>query len=311
MKAVLLMTYGALTSIDDLPAFYTHIYQGKTPSHDVIEKAKLRFQYLGIADPLGAVTIRQAQALERRLRHRFEDNIKVYIAMKHTKPFIHDVVQQIIEDGGREIYTFPTSPLFSLTGTVQYQLQVEKALKASRIHIPVTHITHWHLHPGLVEVLSQRLRTAMYWISKKNQNRTLVIFTAHSQPGLPAGNQEFIRSYHELASALASRMGLAHWITAYRSATPGQTWLGPDVLDTIDKAKADGFSAVVVCELLSLTENVEALFDVRYNCQKKTSELGLEFVSTEFLNDSDDFMDVLEDILTQALSGNHDRLYTP
>lgn len=301
MKGILMMTYGALSSIDDLHAFYKHIFRGHEPSAQILKEAQRRYRFHTVADPLAAITARQAQALERRLQQRFDEGIKTYVAMKHTRPFLHEAVQQMLEEGVNHIYTFPTSPLFSNSGTGQYQLKVEKAVNASGALVPVTHISHWHLHPGIVEALCSRLQTALNWISQVNRAQTAVIFTAHSQPGIPKANAEFIHSFRELATAITSKLDLVYWKLAYRSATPGQTWLGPDVLDTLEEVKLEGYSAVVVCELLSLTENVEALFDCRYDCQQKATELGLKFVSTEFLNDSDDFMNVLEDIVLKAI----------
>lgn len=305
MKGILMMTYGALSSIDDLYAFYKHIFHGHEPSALILEEAHRRYRFHTVADPLAAITSRQAQALERRLQQRFDERIKTYVAMKHTQPFIHEAVQQMLEEGVNHIYTLPTSPLFSNSGTGQYQLKVEKAVALSGAIVPVTHISHWHLHPSVVEALCSRLKTALNWVSQVNRAKTAVIFTAHSQPGTPKANEEFIRSFHELAIAISSKLELAHWKLSYRSATPGQTWLGPDVLDTLEEVKLEDYSAVAVCELLSLTENVEALFDCRYDCQQKATELGLEFVSTEFLNDSDDFMNALEDLAVKALLQSH------
>lgn len=48
---------------------------------------------------------------------------------------------------------------------------------------------------------------------------------------------------------------------------------------------------------LSLTENVEALFNCSNDAMEKAARLGLEFVSAAFLNDSADYMDAFADII--------------
>ncbi|WP_309145171.1 ferrochelatase [Brevibacillus sp. HB2.2] len=68
-----------------------------------------------------------------------------------------------------------------------------------------------------------------------------------------------------------------------------------------------GGKAVVVCDLLSLTENVEAIFDCRIHCRMKAEACGLEFVSTEFLNDSADYMDALVELIHERMKQSEER----
>lgn len=306
MKAILLMTYGSLKSIDDLPAFYTHIFHGQRPSPDVLIDGTKRFRSIGTPDPLGSITDRQAAALEQRLLHYFGERIKVYQAMKHTPPFIEDTIRQIIEDGVTELYTLPLSPLHSRTGTDAYHRQVRKALAAIKTNINVVEITQWHLFPGIIEAIAKRLRAALQWLSAGSRAQATVLFTAHSQPGLPEANLAFIQSFTELAQAVAELAGSRQWRLAYRSAGPApQKWLQPDVLDRIEEVAKEGGKAVIICELLSLTENVEALYDCRIHARLKAEACGLEFVAAEFLNDSADYMDALAHLIYKRMIEQH------
>lgn len=294
MKAVLLLSYASLQSIDDVPAFYTHLFHGKTPPPAMILEAMSRFRSIGTADPLGSVTSRLAVSLEKRLSQCFNEEIRVYQAAKHTSPFLEETTKQLVADGVSQLYTFPMSPLYSRTGTAAYHLRVRKTLAALQADIPVEEVNHWHLHPEVVQALGRRLRTALQWISAANRPQTTVLFTAHSQPGLPAANGEFISAFHEMAAAVAAEANWDSWQIAYRSAgPPPQKWLGPDALDVIKEVSRNEGKAVVVCDLLSLIENIEAVYDCRINSQKQASAYGLEFASTEFLNDAADYVDAL------------------
>ncbi|WP_409177170.1 hypothetical protein [Brevibacillus fortis] len=53
--------------------------------------------------------------------------------------------------------------------------------------------------------------------------------------------------------------------------------------------------------MLSLTENVEAIFDCRIHCRMKADACGLEFVPTEFLNDSADYIDALVELIHERM----------
>ncbi|MFU1792549.1 ferrochelatase [Paenibacillus azoreducens] len=303
--ALLMLTYASLHSIDELPPFYTHLFHGLNPSPEYMEHAAARFRAIGTADPLGAVTARQAAALEQRLNTDPNAEIKIYLASKHTPPFIDDAVRQMIADGVDQIYSFPTSPLYSRTGTAAYHFSVRKALAAAGADIPVIEINHWHKHPGVTEAISLRLRTALAWVSAANRPYTKVLFTAHSQPGLPKANMEFIQTFSELAESVADKANCSRWSLAYRSAgPPPQKWLSPDVLDIIEKVAHEGYKAVIVCDLLSLTENVEAIYDCKIDCQDKAAACGLEFVATEFLNDSADYIDALASLIRDRIQLN-------
>jgi protoporphyrin/coproporphyrin ferrochelatase len=298
MKAILMLAYASMKSIDDLLPFYTHIFHGNAPSSEVMNRAKERFRSIGVPDPLGAVTTRQAKALERRLEREFNEKIKVYQAMKHTHPFVDETMRQIIADGATELYVLPMAPLYSRTGTAAYHRSVRKALDTLGANISLVEINHWHLFPDVVEAISYRLQTALDWLSSVNRSKATVVFTAHSQPGLPQANSEFIEAFSELTQAVADKANCQQWKLAYRSAGPApQKWLQPDVVDVIENIAREGGKAVVVCELLTLTENVEAIFDCRLNSQRKAEAHGMEFVCTEFLNDSADYIEALAEMI--------------
>ncbi|WP_055108546.1 ferrochelatase [Paenibacillus ihumii] len=302
MRALLLMSYCRLQSIDDISPFYQHLFHGRIPAPEVMEEAVNRYCNLAKPDPLGSTTIRQANALKRRLEQRLGEQVPVYTAHKHTSPFIPEAIEQILNDRVTHLYTLPLSPLYSKTGTGSYQRAADRtaalAHDQQKADLIITHIPPWHLHDRLVAALSTRLNEAMAWISANNRSRTVVIFTAHSKPGLPAPHQDYITAFGELAQAVARKAGCSQWKLAYRSGGPApQKWLGPDVLEVMESAAREGAAAIVICDLLSMTENIETLQDCRFDGLAKARELGLEFTTTEFLNDADDFMTALEEIV--------------
>ncbi|MEK8127255.1 ferrochelatase [Paenibacillus filicis] len=302
MKAVLMLSYASLNSIDDLPGFYTHLFHGQTPLPEILQEAVIRFRSIGTADPLGSVTGRQAAALEKRLNAWTGNNIRVYQATKHTPPFIEDTIRQIIVDGATRLFILPASPLYSRTGTAAYHQRVRKALAANGVTLPVVEVNHWHRFPGISDAIALRLRTAVQWLSSASRDQATVIFTAHSQPGLPEANKEFIQAFFELAQAVAGQADCRRWLLAYRSAGPAtQKWLGPDVLQMIETVALEGGKAVILCDLLSLTENVEAVFDGKINCRLKAEACGLEFVAAEFLNDAADYIDALTALIRERI----------
>ncbi|MGG3889422.1 ferrochelatase [Metabacillus fastidiosus] len=300
MIGVIIFAYGAPSSIDDLEEYYTNIRYGKIPSVEDMEAAKERFRQTGTADLLGAVTERQAQALSHSLQHIFIEKVKVYTAYKHTPSFVEDTVEKMVQEGVTYVITLPLNPLYSKTGTGLYQRKVHKALEKMGISIPVLDINHWHTHPELVTVIANRLEIAVNWLPGNVHNETAVIFTAHSQPGKPETHKIYSEQFLELAQSIAKKLQLKTWKIAYRSAgSHGELWSGPDIKEVIRDEAGKGRRGIVTCDLLSLTANIEVLYDIGYDCQKLCKELGLEFNRAELLNDSYDFIIALTNIVKE------------
>ncbi|WP_010275162.1 ferrochelatase [Paenibacillus senegalensis] len=304
MIGIIIFAYGAPNSVDDLESYYTHIRYGKKPTAEQLEAARQRFARTGTADLLGAVTQRQAQALELLLKPYFTEPLRVYTAFKHTPPFAQDTVSRMVEEGVTRILTLPISPLYSKTGAGQYQRKVHKALtrQCQGEPIAVIDVDKWHNHPAFVRVMSKRVNTAVQWLSEQARLQSVVIFTAHSQPGAAESHERYHSEFAELAQLIAQALGLSRWTTAYRSAgAKAELWSGPDVKEVIQTAAANGIRGIVTCDLLSVTANIEALFDMGFDCQELCQKLNLEFVRTEFLNDSFDFMNALAAIVRERL----------
>lgn len=306
MIGLITFAYGAPATLDDLPAYYTHIGHGKTPSDEKIAEAKERFRKIGVGDQLGSVTRRQTQALAEALQPYFHAKIKAYSAYKHTPPFVDDTIKKMVEDGVKTIITFPIKPLYSKMGIAYYQKQVQKALQRSGVNLPVIDIDHWHDHPEFVQVLCDRVQTTLNWLPQDAQSETMVLFTAHSQAGRAETHEVYIRQFTELAQSIAGSLSLPSWEIAYRSAGPNaELWLGPDVKDVIRSQAEKGCKGIVTCDLLSVATNIEVLYDIGYDAQELCRELGIEFLRTPLPDDSYDFIMALKTIILEKIAAEH------
>lgn len=304
MIGILTFAYGAPASMDDLEAYYTHIHKKKAQSPEKIEQMKEQFRQIAVGDTLGSITKRQIKALETTLQFHFKETVKGYAAYKHTSPFVEDVVEQMINDGVTKMITMPIKPLYSKSGYVYYQVLVRQALKKINAGIPVLNMEGWHDHPSLVNVLSDRVRTAWEWLPQNVKDNASVIFTSHSLPGRPETHRAFENQFTELASLIAEQADIPKWRISYRSGGENQKemWLGPDIKEVIDQEAQQGCKGIIVCELLSLTSNVEAAFDAGYDIQPICREKGMEFFKTAMVDDSFDFIMALTKIVLDKIA---------
>lgn len=301
MNGLIIFSYGTIRSMDDIAAFYDHLTYGNA-SEKMVEKGYHLFQSIGTCDPLASTTKRIGRSLSRRLKQETKEEWKYYIANKHTYPFIEDAVEQCVKDGVSKIYTVPLTPLYSKTGTRVYERTVVKALnKHERERVSVTNIPVLYSTESFIHLLADRLNDAIAWLPENIKEDAEIVFTSHSMPGDHTTQQDFIRQYEYLASEVIKRVPYRSYRLAYRSASPGEAWLEPDILDVIRSLAKEGKKAVVICELLSIIKNAEAIQEVGRDGMRLAHLLGMEFVQTEYLNDSDDFMEVLTNHILEKI----------
>ncbi|WP_051614088.1 ferrochelatase [Paenibacillus sp. UNC217MF] len=296
-RAILLASYSACASIDDVPAMYHHILRGHGSPSEAIVQGVIRYSDTGTCDPLYTVTKRQSEAITQLVEAKFGEVIPVYIGCKHSHPFVADAIQQAIRDGITELAVLHATPFFTASGTGSYVQDAKKAIAAANSDMKLTVISEWQAHPDFIQLMARRLHDAYVWMPSSMLPTTRVIFTVHSKPGLPSAHGDFIASYKHVAGLIAEQANIGKWDISYRSGMPApQRWLGPDINEVILGAASDKEEAVVICELTSLTENVEVYHDIGQEAKQTAEQCGMQFVCTEYPNDAYDFMDFLSNI---------------
>ena len=117
---------------------------------------------------------------------------------------------------------------------------------------------------------------------------TQVVFTAHSLPErIIAAGDRYPDELRSTAVAVAGRIGLddATWGIAWQSAgrTP-EPWLGPDILEVIDRVAADGGTGVLVSAVGFVADHLEVLYDLDIEAAHRAAAHGLAFSRTACVN---------------------------
>jgi len=298
MIGVLTMAYGTPRTLEEVEAYYTHIRRGRRPSDEEIEELKARYRRIGGASPLRAITEAQADALQAALDRRAPGRFRVYLAMKHTEPFVADVVRRIVSDGLREIVALVLAPHESRMIIDEY-LEYAEPVLGEYPDVRVHAIRTWHLNPRYLAALERRIQEGLADLS---EDRTMVVFTAHSLPErILEWNDPYPQRLQETCRALVDRLKLPHWTLAYQSAGHGgMRWLGPDILDVLPEARSSGFRAVLAVPIGFVSDHLEILYDLDVEAREQARELGLRFRRTESLNVDPEFIEGLADEVERA-----------
>src|SRR5215213_3096898 len=116
--AVLLMAYGTPNTLDEVEPYYTDIRRGNKPTPELLHELTERYIRIGGRTPLLEITQATADALQAALG----ENYRVYIGMKHWKPWIADAVEQIKNAGHSRVIALALAPhysRFSIEGYIQ------------------------------------------------------------------------------------------------------------------------------------------------------------------------------------------------
>ncbi|MFC5447274.1 ferrochelatase [Paenibacillus aestuarii] len=299
---VLVMSYGTPESLDQVEAYYTHIRRGHPPTAEQLHELTSRYEAIvGGFFPLRENTNKQVQGLQETLnREHPELEFVCYQGLKHAQPYVEDGVEQMVKDGITEAIGVVLAPHYSVMSVGGYVKRAKD--KAQELGLDIEFVLSYHMHPKLLEALSDRVERALTKFDGAERQDIRVIFTAHS---LPEKILEMKDPYPDqllaTSKAIAERVAITNWQFGWQSA--GQTampWLGPDILDVLQTLrKEEGVANVLLCPIGFVSDHLEVLYDIDIEAQALAQELGLHLERTESLNTDPLYMETLSDVVYQ------------
>ena len=183
------------------------------------------------------------------------------------------------------------APHYSRMSVGEYRERLEAALEGRDAELVL--VESWHDDPAFVEVVADRVRGTDAW----------VVFTAHSLPErILADGDPYREQLLETSRLVAEHAGLGdRWSFAFQSASAtGEPWLGPDILEELERLHGDGVREVLVAPVGFVSDHLEILWDLDVEAREKAQELGLELARIESLNDDPRFICALAGVVERA-----------
>jgi protoporphyrin/coproporphyrin ferrochelatase len=282
--AVILMAYGSPATAEDVPAYLADIREGRPVSQEAIDELAERYRRIGGRSPLDEITEAQRAGLEREL------GLPVFVGMKHWRPRIIEAVEAALSGGADTLVGLVLAPHYSRLSIAGYRERLDDALQG---RAKVIFVESWHDHGPFLDVLASRVRGF----------DGHVVFTAHSLPErILRDGDPYRDQLLETSRLVADRAGLSDWSFAFQSASAtGEPWLGPDILEELDRLAANGVRRVLVCPVGFVSDHLEILWDLDIEARERAAELGLEFDRIESMNDDPAFLRALAEVVQKAL----------
>ncbi len=302
---LLVMAYGTPYKEEDIERYYTHIRRGRTPSPELLDDLRQRYEAIGGISPLAKITVEQGEKLEQHL-NSIQDEIefKMYLGLKHIEPFIEDAVKQMHEDGIEEAVSIVLAPHFSTFSVKSYNGRVKE--EAAKLGGPeVVSVESWYDEPKFIKYWSDRVAKTFAEMPADEKEKAILIVSAHSLPEkiLQMGDP-YPDQLKETADLIASQAKVKNYAVGWQSAgnTP-EPWLGPDVQDlTKELFEENGYKAFVYVPAGFVSDHLEVLYDNDYECKKVTDEVGASYYRPPMPNAEPEFIDALADVILKKLS---------
>lgn len=300
---VLVMSYGTPESLDGVEAYYTHIRRGHPPAAEQLEDLVSRYRAIvGGVFPLRENTNRQVEALQRTLDELGgEGKFVCYQGLKHAVPFIEDGVAAMAADGITKAVGIVLTPQYSTMSVGGYLKRAKE--EAAKHGIELVGIEEYHLHPELIDALSKRVTEGLERLGASQSDDAIVLFSAHSLPEkILELNDPYPDQLLATSRAVAEAAGVDKWQFTWQSAgQTGQPWLGPDILDTIERLSQEGVKAMLVSPVGFVSDHLEVLYDLDIEAKKFASEHGVKLERIRMLNDDPQYMKAMTDTVLAAV----------
>jgi len=300
-QAVVLIGFGGPTGEPELRPFLDRVLAGKPVPPQRYEEVVRHYEALGSRSPYNDITIRQAAALQKRLR-RMEIRAPVVTGFRYMPPFFDDVLRDLKQRRIRRAFGFVLAAHRCEASWDRYVNEVEAARERLGADAPeFEYPPLWHEDPGFVAAVSDQALAALEHLGASARERAELIFTAHSIPLSMGGRAQYVEELNESAWLIAQRLGRKGWTLAFqsRSGSPQDPWLEPDVKDVLRRLA--GGEAVIV-PLGFLCDHIEVLYDLDIEAAKVAREAGVTMVRAATVGEHPEFIKMIADIARAYLA---------
>jgi ferrochelatase len=300
---VLLMAYGAASSLDEIESYLKDIRGGRPTSPELVEEVKERYRLMGGRSPLLEITNQQAQALEEALNKPNNRRFRVYVGMRHWHPYIKETVDEMKKDGIKRVVGLCLTPYYSKMSVGAYFKKLEEAQNEVGVKFKIGRVESWNDHPLLIQAIAEKVEQALSKFPGTVRKKIPILFTAHSLPSRIVEEKDpYPQELMETVEAVVKKIGHSLYSFAYQSQgrTP-EPWLGPEAGAVIDELHNKKHRYVLMAPIGFVSDHMETLYDVDILYRRQATAKGMRFERVESLNASPLFISAMADVVLKNL----------
>ncbi len=276
---VLLMAYGGPNNLEQVELYLLDVRGGRPTSPQIVHEVRERYRRIGGRSPILERTQAQAAAIQSALN---DSRFRVRAGMRHWHPYIKDVLMQMADEGIARAVGLAMAPHYSRMSIGAYYNKVEEA----NAPIEMARIERWHLLPGYLDALAERVREALAKFPVEVRAEVPIVFTAHSLPKrILDWNDPYPGELQATLAELMERLGPHPCEFAFQSAAiSAEPWLGPDAGEIIRRLADQGRRHILIAPIGFVVEHVEILYDIDIVYKQQADQLGVHLERIEMLD---------------------------
>jgi protoporphyrin/coproporphyrin ferrochelatase len=297
---VLVMAYGGPSSLDEVEPYLLDVRGHRpTPAH-VVEEIRSRYAAIGGRSPILERTEAQASALQAALSGNGR-RFSAMVGMRHWQPRIAEALTTFRAQEIDRVVGVVMAPHYSALSIDLYFSKVDEHCG----NVDVAPIREWHLLPGLLDALVDRIGAALTRFRAAERATVPLLFTAHSLPQriLESGDPyptQLAETVRAVVDRLRGGPGREHRFAYQSAGRTGEPWLGPDARQAVDALAREGHRTVLVVPIGFTCEHVEVLYDVDIELRQHAQGLGVRLERIEMVNDHPALIAGLAEMVSEA-----------
>lgn len=298
-KAVLMLAYGTVTSVERMRCYLSDIRGGRPMSDEFVDEFKHRYDLIG-GSPLTGLTYDQAKKTGEELQRRGFD-MPVYLGMRHWSPWIKDAVGQMYLHGIEEATAIVMAPHYSKMSIGKYWEKLDEAQKIHGTDINFSVVNSWYRQPKFLQAVENHVRAGLEKFPEEVRGEVKVVFSAHSLPErLKKMGDPYDDELQDNARIVAERLGDIDWMFSYQSAAhTGEPWLGPQIEDVVVDLAKQGYKHMLVAPIGFVCDHVEILFDIDIEAKQIADEHGINLQRIDSMNSTPLFIEAVADAILE------------
>lgn len=253
--------------------------------------------------PLLVHSENQLKGIRERLKQQYGDDVVVKLGMRYGNPSIASQLQEMEEEGVRQLLVLPLYPQYSGSTNGSTFDALAKDFMQRRWIPDLRFISHYPDYPPYIQAMAEHIRA----YREQHGSADRLIFSYHGVPKryLTNGDPYFCEC-HKTSRLLAEALGLSEdqWMTTFQSRFGREEWLQPYTDFTMKALPGEGVKSVqLFCPGFS-ADCLETIEEIDVENRGYFEEAGGEsFAYIPALNAEPVYLDALTRLISENLQG--------
>ena len=248
-------------------------------------------------------TQKQWQSLSQSLADIYGDAVVVKFAMRYGQPSIAGAVEEMQQEGVRQLLVLPLYPQYSAATTASTFDAIADDFTRRRWLPDLRFISHYHDYASYIDALANSVQA--YWDEHGRADQLIMSYHGVPLRYLKNGDPYYCECY-KTSRLLAERLGLSkeEYMTTFQSRFGREEWLKPYTDETLKGLPAKGVKSVqIICPGFS-ADFLETIEEIGEENREYFMEAGGEkYQYIEALNASAEHIQVLTSLVQRNLQG--------